>query len=74
MLTPGNGTDYDWGNMNWALARYNETKTLTEFIVKVKLDYPNADPRDYELMWQAFDIFAEQTRTHNVKVRGCGDE
>ncbi len=62
MLIPGNGTGYDWGNLNWALGRYNDTKTLTEFLAKVKLDYPNADPRDYELMWQAFDICAEHNR------------
>ena len=62
MLRPGGGTDYDWGNMNWALARYQETGTLDEFMSKVKAGYPTANVRDYELMWQAFDIFAETVR------------
>ena len=62
MLTPGDGTGYDWGNLNYALARYLATKTLTEFLAKVKFDYPDANPRDFELIWQAFDIYAENVR------------
>jgi len=59
MSYPGETTEYDWGNMKWYWGRYCTTKTLDEFLAATFDALPR---RDAELIWQAFDMAAEEMR------------
>ena len=49
-------TEYDFGNINWAYGIYNAEKTQHEYLSKIKEKYPDANLRDFAIMWQSFDL------------------
>lgn len=58
-LRIGDLSGYDWGNINHAYNLYKATKTYNEFLDAVQAGYPDAEVRDYEIMWIAFNRVEE---------------